>query len=611
MFTNFIYFVIVVLIYTTYQTSGETNFAPLDTLLIFLLLIILFTISTWAPFSRLKKQVPQENLAILDHKFNTILTRQSILAIGLFAINIYALNLTSFFIDIRIFKAIPTLEALLFLGLFISYLATVWACAHGAYRKIYTLELTRRSYIISNISFSIPVLLPWILLSGIADIINNLPFELPKRLLSTPEGEVAYFLFFLLAIAVMGPAIIQKCWGCTPLEPGEMRKRIDGLCRRSGMEYNNILYWPIFGGRMITAGVMGLVKKFRYILVTKALLQVLEPEEIDTVIVHEIGHIKKHHLLFYLVFLGGYMLFSYAVFDLIVYLVIYIEPLYRFINYAGLNQGTVLSILISFFVIMNFVIYFRYIFGYFMRNFERQADTHVYTLFNSANPLISTLEKIAVASGRPADKPNWHHFSIAERIGYLKKCEIDRTWITRHDRKIKKSIALYLAGIVVVGVIGYTLNFGKAGKALNSHFFEKIIQRELQKTPANPNLYSMLGDLYYSRKNFDAAVAAYEKALMLDSENPRVLNNLAWLYATCEDRKFRNSKKAVQYAEKAVAFEDAPHTWDTLAESYYVNGDYKKAVSAAKRALGLAGKNRSYFEKQLEKFMKAGERVRL
>jgi len=162
-----------------------------------------------------------------------------------------------------------------------------------------------------------------------------------------------------------------------------------------------------------------------------------------------------------------------------------------------------------------------------------------------------------------------------------------------------------------VGGIGYTLNFGKAGKQLNSHFFEKIIQRELQKTPVNPNLYSMLGDLYYSRKNFGNAVAAYEKALMLDSEKPWVLNNLAWLYATCEDRKFRNPKKAVQYAEKAVAFEDAPHTWDTLAESYYVNGEYKKAESAAKRALGLAGKNRSYFENQLEKFMKAGERVRL
>ena len=611
MFTNFIYFIIVVLIYTTYQTSGETNFAPVDTLLIFLLLIILFSISTWAPFSRLKKPASRENLALLDHKFNTILTRQSILAIGLFAIDIYALNLTSFFIDIRIFNSIPTLEALLFLALFVSYLSIVWACAHGAYRKIHTVEFTRRSYIVSNISFSIPVLLPWVLLSGIADIINNLPFELPKRILSTPQGEVAYFLFFLLAIAVMGPAIIQKFWGCKPLESGEMRSRIDGLCQRSGMAYNNILYWPIFGGRMITAGVMGLVKNFRYILVTKALLQILEPEEIDSVIAHEIGHIKKHHLLFYLVFFGGYMLFSYAVFDLIVYLVIYIEPLYRLINYAGFNQATALSILTSFFVIINFVIHFRYIFGYFMRNFERQADTHVYTLFNSANPLISTFEKIAMASGRPADKPNWHHFSIAERIGYLKKCEIDRTWIARHERKIKKSIVLYLAGILVMGGIGYTLNFGKAGKALNSHFFEKIIQRELEKNPASQNLYRMLGDLYYNRKNFGNAVAAYETALMLDSEKPWVLNNLAWLYATCEDRKFRNPKRAVQYAEKAVAFEDAPHTWDTLAESYYVNGEYKKAVSAAKRALGLAGKNRSYFENQLEKFMKANERIRL
>ena len=44
---------------------------------------------------------------------------------------------------------------------------------------------------------------------------------------------------------------------------------------------------------MITAAVMGLIKKFRYILVTQGLLQMLEPEEIDAVIAHEIGHVKK------------------------------------------------------------------------------------------------------------------------------------------------------------------------------------------------------------------------------------------------------------------------------------------------------------------------------
>ncbi|MCK7507704.1 MAG: hypothetical protein MZV70_29100, partial [Desulfobacterales bacterium] len=40
-----------------------------------------------------------------------------------------------------------------------------------------------------------------------------------------------------------------------------------------------------------------------------------------------------------------------------------------------------------------FLVYFRYVFGYFMRNFERQADAYVFTLFDSAAPADRHLSK--------------------------------------------------------------------------------------------------------------------------------------------------------------------------------------------------------------------------
>lgn len=608
MFGNFIYFIVVLLIYSTYQPSEETNFSGIETLFLFFTLILFFAWITRIQFRRLEKRLSKESFHQLGHKFSATLTRQSIMAIVLFSVDIYGLNLTSFLINIPFLSIIPTFQALLFLGLFVFYLAIVWACAYGPYRMLNTTDLSRRSYILGNISFSIPVLIPWLLLSGIADIINALPFELPKRFLSTTEGQVVYFLVFLFAIAIVGPAMIQKFWRCKPLETGYYRRRIENLCQKAGMEYSNILYWPIFGGRMITAGVMGLIKKFRYILVTGALLQFLEPEEIDAVIAHEIGHIKKKHLLFYLVFFVGYMLVSFATFDLLIYFIFFAEPIYSFLNSIGLDQATVTSSLSSFIIILIFLIYFRYIFGYFMRNFERQADTYVYALFDSAQPLISTLEKIAVTSGQPRDKPNWHHFSIKKRVDYLKKCEADRTWITRHDSKIKKSIAVYLMGILLMGGIGYNLNFGETGKKLNRHFFEKIIQRELDKNPDSPNLYSMLGDLYYSNKNYSKTIKAYEQSIALAPDNPQVLNNLAWLYATCEVERFRDPKKALKLAKKAAEIEKSPHILDTLAESFYVNSQFEKAVAAEMGALDLATKNRTHYENQLAKFKAAAKK---
>lgn len=609
MFGNFIYFIIVLLIYSTYQPSEDTNFTSIETFILFIGLTAAFAGITWIQFYRIEKRLSQGEFAQLSHKFSSTLTRQSIMAIVLFSIDIYGLNLSSFLADIDFLSIIPTFQALLFLGLFIFYLAIVWACAHGPYKMLSNSDISRRSYILSQISFSVPVLLPWLLLSGFADIINALPFESPKHFLSTTQGQIAYFIVFLVAIAIGGPAVIQKFWRCKPLETGYYRKRIENLCRIAGLEYADILYWPIFGGRMITAGVMGLVKKFRYILVTNDLLRFLEPEEIDAVIAHEIGHIKKKHLIFYLVFFVGYMLISFATFDLLVYFIIFTEPIYRFISNSGLDQTAVTSSIFSFIIIIFFLIYFRFIFGYFMRNFERQADTYVYTLFDSAAPLISCFEKIAATSGEPYDKPNWHHFSIKKRIEYLKKCETDRVWITRQDNKIIKSIAVYLVGVLLIGTIGYNLNFGETGKKLNKHFIEKIILRELENTPDNPNLYSTLGDLYFSQEKFAETIKAYEQSLALKPDNPHALNNLAWLHATSKVERFRDPQKALYLAEKAAELEESPYILDTLAECYYANNRFEEAVESEIKVLELTVTNRSYYEKQLKRFMEAAKKV--
>jgi Zn-dependent protease with chaperone function len=611
MFDNFIYYIIVLLIYSTYRPSEKTNFEPLETVFLFFGLVILFAWFTRQQFVRIEKRIPVDTYSVTDHRFSSTITMQSVIAIAFFVLNIYGLNLTSFFVDVAPFRFVPTLQALIFIGLFVSYLSIIWYFSYRTYQTLYASDMTRKSYIVSKISISVPVLLPWILISGSVDIINILPFHYPKRFLSTPEGEVTYFLVFLVGVAITGPAMIQRFWRCKPLEPGPARRRVEDLCRRARVEYANILYWPIFGGRMITAGVMGLIKKFRYILVTEALLQLLDPEEVDAVVAHEIGHVKRRHLLFYLIFFIGYLLLSFAVFDLVIVCIFYLKPVYRFIQGEHFNQVAVTSVITSIVMIIMFLFYFRFIFGYFMRNFERQADIYVYSLLSSAQPLISTLKKIAHSSGQSPDKPNWHHFSINERIAYLEKCESDDTWISRQNRKIRNSILIYIGCILIIGGIGYHLNFGETGRKLNTRFLEKIIHRELERNPKNAHLYTILGDLYYRGKAYEKTVASYAKAIILEPRNTHALNNLAWLYATCENKRFRDPKKAVILAERAVLISPSPHILDTLAESYFAAGMINEAILTEQRALELDKKNRSYYEGQLNKFRKAAEQMEI
>jgi Zn-dependent protease with chaperone function len=608
MFGNFIYFIVALLVYSTYQPSEQTNFPLWDTLIISISLVLLFFIFSRRQFNRISTLSATRSHDTLDQQFSSASSRQSILAIALFAVDMYGLNLSSFLVGIPLFEAIPTLEALLFMAIFTFYLAIVWFNAHGAYRRIYGIELTRRAYVASNIGFSVPVLLPWLLLSGIADIILALPFDLPRQILLSPVGETVYFLLFLFAVAIIGPLIIQKFWRCRPLETGSYRQRIESLCRRADLGYRDILYWPIFGGRMITAGVMGLVSRFRYILVTDALLRILSPEEVDAVIAHEAGHVKRRHLLFYLFFLIGFTVITFSTYNLMVYLVIFSEVIYRFVFMTGISLPTAVTGMRSLAVILSFIIYFRFIFGYFMRNFERQADAFVYSLFSSAGPLITTFEKIASVSGHRADKPNWHHFSIRQRVDFLRRCERDRSWIRRHDRKVRISIAIYTALMVMAGVAGYQLNFGQTGRRLNEKVLETAILKEISRNGRDSaSLYGMLGDLYFGRDRFGPAASAYRRALDLAPDSAIVLNNYAWLLATCPDPTQRDPITALALARRAAAIEETPHVLDTLAESLFINGKTDQAIEVAERALELAKTNRAYYNGQLERFQSARE----
>ena len=605
MFANFIYFIVALLIYSTYQPSEQTNFAVMDTTILFVSLSLLFFIFSRRQFTRLVQSSDAFSHDVLDRQFTAVMTRQSIMAIALFAVDIYGLNLSSFLNDVALFEAIPTVEALLFMTIFIGYLAMIWFNAYPAYRYIYQAELSRRAYVVSNIQFGVPVLLPWLLLSGIADLVLALPFDLPRQVLTSPVGETAYFLVFLLAVAILGPLIIQKFWRCKPLETGYYRQRIEELCRRAEISYANILYWPIFGGRMITAGVMGLIGRFRYILVTDALLRILSPEEVDAVIAHEVGHVKKRHLLFYLMFLIGFSVVAFATHNVIIYLIVIFEPIYRFVFFTGISLVSTITGLQSLAMVLSFLLYFRFIFGFFMRNFERQADAFVYRLFPSAGALISTFGKIVAVSGHSADKPNWHHFSIRQRVDFLRKCEADRSHIHQQDRKVRNSLAIYLAAMILVGIAGYHFNYGSPGKLLNEKLETAIIDKMVNDGQVSAEFYGMLGDLYFGRASFAQAASAYHSALEMEPDNAIVLNNYAWLLATCADPAFRNAEQALVLARRAAAIEQSPHIMDTLAESLYLNGHIDDAIRAATSARSLAKTNRAYYNGQLEKFQAA------
>lgn len=102
-------------------------------------------------------------------------------------------------------------------------------------------------------------------------------------------------------------------------------------------------------------------------------------------------------------------------------------------------------------------------------------------------------------------------------------------------------------------------------------------------------LQAVLEDLG-DTSGLEAARLRHMKGLRAAAGNGDVfaLNNLAWRLATSSDSAIRDGRSAVDFAEKAVAKTDRnPGTLDTLAAAYAEAGDFPKAASVQRKAIGL------------------------
>ncbi|MGE4489308.1 MAG: tetratricopeptide repeat protein [Kiritimatiellales bacterium] len=113
---------------------------------------------------------------------------------------------------------------------------------------------------------------------------------------------------------------------------------------------------------------------------------------------------------------------------------------------------------------------------------------------------------------------------------------------------------------------------------------EKAYLRALEKDPENPDIRFRLSTLYILMGKFQEAADLLKKMVVEFPDNPLIQNNLAWVYAT--GGELRNSKLALRYARESLLLAPmSPSMWNTLAEAYYLAGDYEKAMRSSKVAL--------------------------
>lgn len=594
MYNNLLYLLVVILILTTGSIPEQPQIPWPIALLLFAGKGVLFN-----GLARYFFRPNPDNTAA---RYFAVEQRLSILAIVFLAVDISLLEGRYYLSRLPLAQELPILAHLAGIFLFFGYLCLLWLAARPSYQRIFARALTARSFIAANLKINLAILLPWLIISIFFDLIQLAPFPRWKDFLASPWGEPLLVLLSLFGLIFFLPLAIVRLWGCTPLPPGPARQRIEEFCRSQRLRFADILLWPLFEGRMLTAGVMGLTGRFRYLLVTPALLEATTPEEIEAVMAHELGHVKRFHLPLYLFIFLGFGLLTQVSGTPLLLLLLSSDFFYQLVTLTGKGPDTILSLASAFILFALLLGYFRFIFGYFMRNFERQADLYALSAMGHASPLIRVFEKIALLSGNIRDLPSWHHFGLGQRIDFLRRCEKEPDRILRHHRKVHLALILYAMVMLTTALAAWRLPQDLLGETPKARFAEALIRQKIREQPNSGLWLQILGDLQYSLNQERTAGDSYEQALRLAPDNTEALNNLAWLLLTAQEPTLRNPEKALLLAAKAAAKTRTPHVLDTLATAHWANGNRAEALAVEEEALARAGAHREFYRGQMEKF---------
>lgn len=295
----------------------------------------------------------------------------------------------------------------------------------------------------TNILFLAPFVFPFVILWTMLEI----PFFQTDSVWST----IVLAVIVAAAMLVCLPYSIQKTWRCCDMPESELKARLDALCTKLNFKHGGLKVWSVMRDTY-TAAIIGTVAKYRYIMFTEKIIENFQPKWIEAILAHEIGHNKYRHLIYYPFITAG-MVFSTLL--LTNYL---LDPTYTFFvtmdaQYPGFYWAESYHFVLYGLFALILGIAFRLFFGFFSRLFERQADLYIFEAGIDAGSMIDALNQIGNKSGYNHDKPNWHHYSIRERMNFLSRASTDPALIASHHNKVRTVLKLYFIALIIAATI--------------------------------------------------------------------------------------------------------------------------------------------------------------
>jgi Zn-dependent protease with chaperone function len=594
MYTNLILFLVAIFFFSIAGTPESTMLSAWQAGLLYVCFLY--------GFSRLSEYLFNRQARGRSSGYFKAEKQLSIISLVFFALTVYFCDPKYYLSMLPFTGSFPALVGFGGLLLFVIFLMIMWSRGRAAYEEVFARKHSTTSFVLSNLKANLPIVLPWMVLSLLYDVVALLPIPGLQKIISSSWGDLLFYAVFLIFIVSFFPPLVRSLWGCKKLPESYLKTKLDAFCLTQNFKADFYL-WPLFEGRVLTAAVMGIVPGLRYILLTPALIETMTMTELEAILAHEIGHVKKRHLLLYIFLIGSFSLLVGLLAEPLIHLILSFGFLNNLMVQSNIKAETIVTVVGAVPLLAAMVLYFRYIFGYFIRNFERQADLFSLQAVGSGEALVSAFEKIAVLGGNIREQPNWHHFGIGERINCLEAASKAPEIIQQHDRKVRRSLMFFVGMLLLTFVGVQQIPTELLAQRYEANFTEAILMQRAVQEPDQALWQRLIGDLMLNKKLEEKALAAYEKAFSLDPVNAEIMNNFAWLLLTSENLQLRDPSRALTLARGAVILEGKGYILDTLATAYWANDLVEEAVQTEKRALAVDPGKRRFYQAQILRFL--------
>lgn len=200
------------------------------------------------------------------------------------------------------------------------------------------------------------------------------------------------FLFvFQILMLILYPKFIMPLFNkLEPLKEGALKDRLMKLANRTGFKASTI---EVIDGSKRSGHSNAFFTgfgRFRRVVLFDTLIEQLEPEELEAVLAHEIGHFKKGHILKMLAISGISTFLAFASIAWLINKPWFFES-FGFTHSDGMVPALILFILLSSLV----TFWFAPLMNLLSRKHEYEADAFAKKAMNSAQPLILSLRKLS------------------------------------------------------------------------------------------------------------------------------------------------------------------------------------------------------------------------